>query len=72
MSRRTEPAVGLLSGQPYRNSAKTDVARTIEAERRRIGALSGAQVRAMRKRQPQHELADVIPISGPAHIRGRA
>jgi hypothetical protein len=46
----------------YRDSAATDVAATIEAERQRIGALTGEQVRAQRKAR---QLADQQPI--PTH-----
>lgn len=37
----------------YRPAAKTSVAQTLEAERKRIGALTGAQVREQRRRAEQ-------------------
>jgi hypothetical protein len=44
----TLPTTPLSHGLRYRPSAKTEVRITVEAERKRIGALTGAQVRAQR------------------------
>lgn len=61
------PTLGIADREfRYRTSAKTDVSLTIEAERKRIGALTGAQVREARRKaerlaaERQAALADAI------------
>jgi len=51
MSTAAVPTIPVTSRDfRYRSAAKTDVSLTIDAARKRIGALTGAQVREARRR----------------------
>lgn len=60
------PTVSLKSAAfRYRPHDKTDVAATLEAERKRIGALTGAQVRAQRRKAERHAEPAAEPAAAP-------
>jgi hypothetical protein len=66
-ARRTDPTVHLHAGARYRSAAATDVTLTIDQHRKRVGALTGAQVRAQRAKALRGDAAPDAPaIPAPA------
>jgi hypothetical protein len=62
-ARRTDPTVHLHAGARYRSAAATDVTLTLEQHRKRIGAPTGAQIRAARAKALRGDAVTEAPAT---------